>query len=233
VNPEQDDDAPVAWVDPLTFEDLWLPKDLPLPRFYLALTFVLKDGSPRFVCPSLDATLFAADREWRNRGMRSVPMPKTWLPWLELPVTQLRISAYVQPPVEGDDGDSSTPASTPFEPLAVMLPVDQGFAAAAEVLAEAPSTLASGFSYLTVRLPLGENAQLASASLRPGARLRIFLSDVESFPASIENADSDEDDGDSWAWVRGECDIRLMEIAPGGTSKYLPDVYRPLYGLEA
>lgn len=209
------------WVNPLTFEELWLPEDLPLPTFHLALTFVLKNGTPRYICPGIDATIVAGGREWRNRGLCSVPMAKTWLPWQHIPVEQMRISAYVHPPApEGEGGGS------PCEPLAVMLPVARAVSMAAEVLAEAPSELAtSGFAYLTVRLPLDDRSRLESTRLAPGSRLRVFLSDEDSFPTSIDSED------ESWAWERGECDVRLRQISAGGTSAYLPDCYKPLYGL--
>jgi hypothetical protein len=212
------------WVDPVTFESLWMPADLAIPSFHLALTLVLKDGTPRYLGPTLDATVRAAGREWRNRGMCSVPMPRTWLPWREIPVDELRISAYVQPPPPASvEGEEAAAVELPYEPLVVLQPVHSGLAAAAEVLAEAPSALASGFTYLNVRLPAQE--QLSSSLLQPGARLRVFLSDADAFPSSIR---IDEDDS-GWAWVRGECDMRLMAVAPGGSSEYLPEVYRPLY----
>lgn len=230
VNPtagaDDDEAASLSWVNPITFEDLWLPEDLPLPTFHLALTLVLKDGVPRYVSPAVDSTVFADGREWRNRGLCSVPLAKTWLPWRHIPMGQMRISAYVHPPVPGgEDETAAAPKDAPpCEPLAVLLPVESAFALAAEALAEAPSELASGFAYLTVRLPLGEEARLGSELLRPGCRLRVFLSDADSFPAAI---DADED---SWAWERGECDVRLTQISAGGSSAYLPEVYRPLYG---
>ncbi|KAG8457022.1 hypothetical protein KFE25_000312 [Diacronema lutheri] len=223
VNPSADgDDERGSWVDPLTFEDMWLPEDLPFPSFHLALTLVLKDGTPRYVAPGLDSTVASAGREWRNRGLCSVPMAKTWLPWRHTPIAQMRLSAYVQPPTPPDaPADGSDGARC--QPLAVLVPVEKAFEMAAEVLADAPSELANGFSYLTVRLPLDDESLLASAALVPGARLRVFLSDAESFPTALGSSD------DSWAWERGECDVRLMQVSPGGTSAYLPDVYRPLF----
>ena len=61
--------------------------------------------------------------------------------------------------------------------------------------------------------------------LRPGERARLFLSDVEATPTSLDPTDKD-----AWVWSRGECDISLYNVAAGGESEYLPVVYQPLYG---
>ncbi|KAJ1618954.1 hypothetical protein T492DRAFT_1089355, partial [Pavlovales sp. CCMP2436] len=220
VNPSFGDDEATAasgmWVDPITFEELWLPSDLPVPSFHLSLILVLKDGVPRYLCPAVDSTVEAGGRDWRNRGLKSVPMPKLWLPYRHLPISSMRISAYVQPAAQVLAAGEMA-MEPPHEPLTVMLPVDLALEAAAQVLAEAPEDLATGFAYLSVRLPL-DNARLDNALLQPGARLRVFLSDADEFPLVID-AQTDE-----WAWERGELDIRLTQVSAGGTSEYLPEV---------
>jgi len=38
-----------GWVDPISFEQLWLPEDLPLPSSHLAVSLVIKVRQPGFV----------------------------------------------------------------------------------------------------------------------------------------------------------------------------------------
>lgn len=178
--PRADDGA--GWVDPVTFDELWLPADLPPPSLYPSVTLVLKDGAPRYICPTLDAVVEAAGREWRNRGQASVPLARTWLPWNDVPLDDLRLSAYVQPPPAAH-ADAAQPAPV-YEPLAVLLDVREAVGAAAAVLANAPASLGDGFCYLSARVPGAPS--LPAAGVGPGARLRLFLSDLESFPTALE-----------------------------------------------
>ena len=84
------------------------------------------------------------------------------------------------------------------------------------VLAQAPPALGDGFAYLLVALPGAPPLD----GVRAGRRIRVFLSDRERFPTSI--------DGDA-QWHRGEADLRLYATSAGGESPYLPEVYKGLY----
>ena len=84
------------------------------------------------------------------------------------------------------------------------------------MLAQAPPALGDGFAYLLVALPGAPPLD----GVRAGRRIRVFLSDRERFPTSI--------DGDA-QWHRGEADLRLYATSAGGESPYLPEVYKGLY----
>ena len=68
------------------------------------------------------------------------------------------------------------------------------------------------------------SAALPPSALRPGRRLRLFLSDVDATPTSL-----DPEEREAWAWARGECDLSVYAVPAGGSSQYLPDAYRKLY----
>ena len=68
------------------------------------------------------------------------------------------------------------------------------------------------------------SAALPPSALRPGRRLRLFLSDVDATPTSL-----DPEEKDNWAWARGECDLAAFAVPGGGSSAYMPEAYRALY----
>jgi len=232
VNPISDDSD---WVDPVTWDELWMPEDLPVPRFQPALAVVLKDGKPRYLSPTVDTTIHADGREWRNRGMRSVPLAKTWLPWDEVAGARLSLSVYAFPPSEGSQAAriagaagaaaaSDALPSTTCEPLALNVRVEDALSVVGELMAESPSVLSDAFAHVVIPLP---EESLPAEHLSAGSRLRVFLSDIQTFPAMLPSETEDEDE--FWAWRRGECDIVLMEVNAGGSSEWLPDVYKALY----
>lgn len=65
---------------------------------------------------------------------------------------------------------------------------------------------------------------LPADALAAGQRLRLFLSDVDATPTSL-----DPEDRNAWVWSRGECDLQTYTVAPGGSSDFLPEAYRALY----
>ena len=69
-----------TWAPAGAFEQLWLPEDLPPPRARAALGLVLRNGEPRYIFPTIDASLTTPDgTQWRNRGLNSLPLASTWL----------------------------------------------------------------------------------------------------------------------------------------------------------
>ena len=63
-----------GWVDPFSFEELWLPSDLPAPVMKPSLAAVSKNGQLRYIMPALDLTVQAAGKLWWNRGFNSIPL---------------------------------------------------------------------------------------------------------------------------------------------------------------
>ena len=228
------EDTDGGWVNPITFEHLWLPVDLPLPTTRPAIGCVLKNGMPRYFFPTVETTLTSpddAEKKWHNRGLNSLPMAKTWLPFGEVGVDDLRISCYradLPPDDESSEGDDDEPGeSSPEEPIVEwdqVLPltgVREAVDTIFEVMADAPDDLGSGFCYVVVPL----DVELAPSAVSPGQRLRLFLSDVDATPTAL-----DPEDRESWVWNRGECDLGIYNVAAGGESDFLPEAYKPLFG---
>ena len=90
------DEEEAGWVDPISFEQLWLPEDLPLPSSHLAVSLVIKDGVPRYLLPCIETSITTVSgvsgTVWHNRGLNSVPLGAQWMAWGEAP---LKVHRYV------------------------------------------------------------------------------------------------------------------------------------------
>ena len=222
-----------GWVDPKAYEQLWLPEDLSIPSCQPAIGLVLKDGVPRYIFPTIETTLVSKDGGvWYNRGLNSVPLAKTWLPFQtmdDFSLESLAISGYYipLPLLTNDESKHSKDWKPIMLPLTKIMPTIQVLL---EAIANGPDELGSGFIYLIAPLKHPndttscEQTLLPEEVIQPGHRVRLFLSNVDTMPTSL-----DPDDDSSWIWKRGECDLSLYMVSPGGKSEYLPNVYRPLY----
>ena len=227
---EAEDADGAGWVNPVTFEQLWLPIDLPLPTARAAIACVLKDGVPRYFMPTIETSITSPDdaaTKWYNRGLNSLPMAKTWLPFGEVDVDAMRISCYCAPLPDDDgdseeaDGDEAAAPRVEWEQVLPLTAVKEAVGTIFEIMADAPDDLGSGFCYVVVPLA----AALPPSAVSPGQRLRLFLSDVDATPTAL-----DPEDRESWVWNRGECELEIYHVAAGGDSDFLPDAYRPLFG---
>eukprot|EP00964_Phaeocystis_antarctica_P113818 scaffold77814_cov67-Phaeocystis_antarctica.AAC.11 len=240
-----------TWVPPAAFEQLWLPEDLPQPVARPAIGLVLSNGEPRYVFPTLDTTLVSPDGVvWRNRGLHSVPLAKTWLHYGESPPEALRLSAYHAMTAARGDGEAKgaelvgeeETAAAEWRPYLTCLgnwPVQAALDEALQALESLPpllqKKLGQGFCYLLVPLP--ESNSLPTETLAPGSRLRFFMSDDLDFdPNDVGGAQGDEAtavDEDSWQRGEiGECDLTVCTVPSGKGSPYLPKPYEPLYQRE-
>ena len=223
------------WCNAATFEQLWLPTDLPAPQCRAALGCVLKDGQLRYLFPCMESTITtiggALDGQvWHNRGLNTLPLAKTWLPFGDVPVDNLRLSAYTAPlppppPQQADGGEpdaeaveaataaaeAAEAAAALWEPVLPLTPVKEAIDALFNIIGNAPDELGVGFNYLVAPLG-GSGTQL---NLTPGRRVRLFLSDIDATPTSL-----DPEDRDSWVWNRGETDISVITDSPRGESEF-------------
>ena len=251
---EQAVDPLSTWVPPSAFEQLWLPADLPTPRARAAVGFVLRDGDPRFIFPTVDAFLETSDgTRWRNRGLNSVPIAKTWLHFGEVPPEELRLSAYFAPaeptreesaePSESSDGGGSRVGA--YERILDSTRVDAAVDAAFDALDALPPqlrkrSLGSGFAFLIVPLEGGDAAVAATAAVQQqqqqqpaeGTTGGLYLPSHALAPGGRLRAFLSEDgkDADSDAWQRGELDLTMWRLPPGKDSPYMQKQYKPLYG---
>ncbi len=222
---EQDE----GWVNAATVEQLWLPLDLPSPAARAAVGAVLKNGVPRYLFPCVEATVEVAGTVWHNRGLNTIPLAKTWLSFGDVPIGDLRLSAYVQPlpsitegDVSSNDGPAEERSVEEWMPVLPLTEVADAVNTILRVIGDAPDAMGSGFCFLLA--PLSE-ATLPAGTISAGQRLRLFLSDVDATPTSL-----DPEDRSSWLWNRGECDLSMYNVAPGGESDFLPAPYRKLFG---
>ena len=243
-----------GWVNPATFEQLWQPQDLPRPAARAAIGAVLKDGVPRYIFPTIETTCTSGQMVWHNRGLNSLPLAKTWLTFGDVPVDDLRLTCYRQPLPEQEASDDESEDSSKeelisgagdleassrnrflaasgrlletdggeWEPILPLTEVGNAVDIIFNIIGEAPDAMGKGFCFLIAPL---KDTPLPATALEADHRLRLFLSDVDATPTSL-----DPEDRKAWLWNRGECDLSLFTVAPGGASDFLPDVYRPLYG---
>lgn len=199
----------------------------------------------RYILPAVDLlvkeqTAEGKQRLWRNRGLNSVAMAKSWLEFDTEVLDTAAISVFTSDPshvvVEGEPAWSCVVDRAPIRPAVEKM---------VTVLSEAPTALASGFLYLTVNtdvaLPVSHQSAAAdTVGLRPrinpftsytlywhawqvpvavGGRLRAYVSPRESAEMISSPA------GPESAFL----DISWVQVAAGGKSEFLPAAYRPLY----
>jgi hypothetical protein len=86
-----------GWVDPISFEEVWLPLDLPAPEQRPAIAALTKDGSIRCIMPALDISVKdLSGITWRNRGLCSFPLARVWMDLHSADVSKLVLTAYTQ-----------------------------------------------------------------------------------------------------------------------------------------
>ena len=59
LNSDRDDIEREGWCDPVSFEEVWLPVDLPAPTQRPAIAALVKDGAIRYIMPALDISVEA------------------------------------------------------------------------------------------------------------------------------------------------------------------------------
>ena len=96
------EDEVSGWVNPVTFEQLWLPQDLPLPSCRAAVGAVMKNGMPRYLFPCLETTVSSGACHGANPQPFSVCTHKsfghvTHSPADRIPITRCRPARMAQP----------------------------------------------------------------------------------------------------------------------------------------
>lgn len=233
-------DEEEGWVDPVGFEQLWLPEDLPTPSCHVALAAVIKNGVPRYLLPCLECSVMTVSGSqgaiWHNRGLNSFPIGATWMPWGLAPFESLRLSAFEsdmppepEPELSTDDEAEAAPPpppapSPPWTPLQPVATVDAALKSIMAVIADAPDEMANGYQFVVARLDSGP--ALPSSAVRPGKRVRLMLAtalDDIGFDPNAKEMSWEVDGG------YGLFDSSVFAVPAGGGSDFLPDVYRPLY----
>ena len=214
-----------GFVSPTSVDELWVPQDLPALTGRPALGAVVCSGEVRQIFPSVHLEV----KGFRNFGLASLPRARTWLDFRaagamrwDLP----RLSVFARDR-EGAEWRSLLGAADDAEETEAIA-TEGAFAFLVELLArEEGGGLGDGFHIVDVPLPAVRPLQPlpTPAEDEQGARLCAFFSD-EAAGSPRELLERDELGLNNCALL----DVSIVGIAPGSTSEYMPDCYRPLYG---
>jgi len=227
-----------GWVNPVSFSELYCPKDLPLPTTKPALGICLVQGVPRYIMPSLVLSLETPAKTWRNRGLNSLPRAHSWIdvfsPYVN--IDSLSLSSYCKVTndvrfLEDQDGASSWSdlASQSSQPLSFVRPeteqikIGNTFRSFKELLKEGIPQLQilnEGYCFVDIPIP-----GASDWSIGPSIRIKQYLSDFDD-PKRLLEIENPEDLNSE---PIGMLDIKIEKVAAGGSSKYLPEVYQDLY----
>ena len=195
----------------------------------------------------------AASEEWRNWGLASVPLASSFLDYMMIPLDQLTLSMSAGSAAAAAAGGKQgggviDPAAwVPLhENLDVMAALDRLFLCMSD---PPPAMLErSGFQLLTIPVPGGElpprsgSSSSSSSSdsdsngsgsgagadeypFADGTVLRLFLNDYPEPRRLLELKQGESSGGAAAEWT-------VRHVASGADSAYLPEAYRPLFGVQ-
>eukprot|EP01035_Chromulina_nebulosa_P017154 gene17154-22668_t len=237
-----------GWLNPVTYDKLFIPSDLPSPIVTPALGIVVVHGTPRYIMPSIITALSTADKTWRNRGLCSLPRAISWIdlfaPFVP-PLNNIRLSLYAKVMndvrfLEDQDGitawTSMIGTSNIQNSLVKFDDEDDTCLEIEPTLLEFKNHLSNldlttldplrkeGYHFVDV--PISDPTVKEGTIKRLyGTTIKGYLSDFTEPQRLLEIEDPDTLDTEPC----GELSIELQKVGAGGTSKYLPQVYKDLY----
>ena len=235
-----DDTRDGGWVNPTSFDQLFLPADLPIPRGQLGLGVGLHNGVLRYVMPSALMFLETPGKLWRNRGLASLPRAHAFLDLyapFSPPIEELRLCAFGQmaPDVRfledingaaaWQDACSAADGSGLLQPMAYTeLGITDAYQALEAFVADLPPNheLRDGFHFVDV--PVKQEGKPVALRVPP-YKLKCYLTNVEDPRRLLEVETAEEVD----ILCAAELDVMVTEVSAGGESEFLPEVYQDLY----
>jgi hypothetical protein len=229
-----------GWINPTSYDTLYLPSDLPTPTARMALGVVMANGSPRYLMPSMVLTLETPGQVWRNRGLCSLPRARCWVDAFApfaLSVDALKLASFGQFAadvrfLEDQDGSAAWQPLDAGEARSMMRPVESALYSIAPTYDLFQQRVLKDFDnpqfaevrtgYHFVDIPL---VNVPPIRLPTSRRIRQFLTDFDEPRRLLELEDPTALDSEPC----GETFINVVKVSAGGESPYLPDVYRPLY----
>ena len=213
-----------GYVNPTSYDELWLPLDLNPPKARLCLGLHIRDGTLRHILPAVDLVLESEEKEqktfYRNRGMCSVPRSHTWA---ECALTDdyTDYQLCMERRKAASKNDDNEPAEWELLQSSCQFAIRNALQRVIYKLAEdPPSALASGSHILHVILE-DEDAEFVMnnqndpvAPLRTGETLRVRLTTTI----------------DEEAPPMGLLQVAVSATGAGSESDYLPAAYRSLFG---
>jgi len=225
-NPIDDGDG---WVNPTTFDRLFLPSDLPIPDMKLALGVAINNGSPRYIMPSIILTLSTdTKKSWRNRGMFSLPRSDVWIDMFAAyaPPTKSLFLSYFgrdvrKSTIEGDPASNFLNGDywTELNPLSSIGIHDTFIAFQEKMSNEDFDCLKKGFHFVDIEIDTVD----LTISL-PEIGLQAYLTDFPE-PKRLLEFDIASLDVEPC----GHFAIEMLRVDAGSRSEYLPEVYKNLY----
>mmetsp|Transcript_30423 Transcript_30423/g.43585 ORF Transcript_30423/g.43585 Transcript_30423/m.43585 type:complete len:317 (-) Transcript_30423:2928-3878(-) len=224
-----------GWLNPTTFQELYLPKDLPLPIAKPALGIVLNYGIPRYIMPSVVLSLETPGQIWRNRGINTLPRAASWID-LYAPNTptlsNLKLSCFgLSAPnlrfLEDQDGSGSWECLLEQSSRSLLSPsscIELDITAAFESFSNYLKTINAndvfdGYHFVDIPIPKTEPILL------PRIRFKSFLSDFTEPKQLLEVEDPTVLESEPCAVL----DLTMTAVAAGRDSQFLPEVYVDLF----
>lgn len=219
----------LSWVNPTSFTELFLPSDLSPPKMVPALGVGIANGALRYVMPSTILTLATPAREWRNRGMCSLPRAHAWIDLFSsfspkyLRNLELNLYGKVAADVrflEDQDGSFAWEEVARISGDSIYAAYEAFNSRFNDPDDSSPlyADLRQGFHFVDI--------PLQTEPLRlPRFAVKGILSDFSDPKGIIGMEDDTSLDTEPCA----ELTIEHKAVAPGGASKFLPDVYRDLF----
>jgi hypothetical protein len=233
---------PKSWVNPTSFDTLFLPSDLPVPLVRPALGIALAKGVPRYLMPSLVLTLETPGQVWRNRGLCSLPRARAWIDVFSMfgsvPLEKLRLSSFGQFAedvrfLEDQDGSAAWQSLAPGKSRTMLRPEEATLDISATydlfdkmviktgLLQQGMySEISDGFHFIDIPL-----IDAPPFRLPTNRKVHQYLTDIEEPRRLLELEDPRALEGEPC----GELEINVLQVGAGGKSKFLPEVYRELY----
>lgn len=223
-----------GWVDPLAYDEAWLADDLPAPVLRPAIGALVKGGELRYIMPGVEMTVQCGGKLWWNRGVKTFPLAQRWMDIRSMDITTLSLCAFGQDGYEtakesvselDEDGNPKTfDDAGAWKELWAASPKDALLSLVETLAGEAGQRVASGFHVLVIPLPQ-EPLRQAPA---PGTRLKVVLAQPDDQPTT-ELLDFQSSQASATPVSGSEMDVLFRAAAAGGTSEYLPKVYKELY----
>lgn len=234
----------LSWVNPTSFDSLYLPADLPYPRVSPALGVVLQHGSVRYIMPSLILSLETPDRLWRNRGLCSLPRASAWIdlygPFVPK-LSDLRMSFYGQVApnlrfLEDQDGNTAWSKLLDVNPNLKIkndylssnsFNVESILETFKEDLKNLPNLQplrSEGYHFVDIPILDRVDSEMLSRFVPP-FHIKAYLTDFDDAASLIEFEGSDSLNFEPC----GELDIKVERVGAGRDSKFLPEAYLDLY----
>eukprot|EP00979_Chaetoceros_neogracilis_P006986 scaffold1434_cov133-Chaetoceros_neogracile.AAC.8 len=240
------------FVDPTSNEELWWPADLQTLQARPTLDFLVKDAVPTYVLAGVEMRVPSESsmdgREWKNFGMNSQPLASQWTTFGIAVENGFRVELYYGKTLitnTGDDendttdwkalGDHASDDSSLEEEIS-SVEKDNIIMKYAKKTQNALGVIGNLLAVIDDTSPLADGMHIVSVPItndwidlpdvedENGYKL-VSVGTVESDAKELLNLDNDLIALSAATVLK----VKVLRIAPGGESEFIPDAYVPLY----